>query len=63
MSELPHHLAQLRGGDAPGRSSRTCSPSTGDDGRLESDLALAAVENHAHGLAELLAHVLGARRD
>ncbi len=34
----------------------------GDDGRLEPELTLAAVEQHPHRLAELLAHVLGPGR-
>ena len=62
MEQLADHLAHLRRGDGARAQQPHALALEGDDRRLESDLALPAIENHAHRIAELLAHVLGACR-
>ena len=59
---VAHHFLELRIGDETRPQQAHLLAVEAHDGGLEADLAFAAVEHHAHGVAEFLAHVLGARR-
>ena len=60
--QLAGDLTDLCGRDGPRSQQAHARVLERDDRGLEADLTLAAVENHFHRLAKLLAHVLGACR-
>src|SRR6185503_11271487 len=58
---VAHDVLELRIGDEAGPQQAHLLTVEAHDGGFEPDLAFTAVEHHADGVTELLAHVLRAR--
>ena len=59
---VAYHFLDLRVGDETGAQQSHLFAIEAHDGGFEADLAFATIQHHAHGVAEFLAHVLGAGR-